>query len=421
MGFEADTRVATPVRFGRSLAAKERDGVVKKIHFVNRIDRDNIGDVACCPLSYYSEYFLQYNVLRHDLDYIDWGVVERGDIVILGGGGVLNVTPSFNIAINKLLDRCDTVIGWSVGHNTHNHRWGRSEDFEGIDYARFALIAIRDFNHPSGLEWLPCPSGLAPELATRAATKRRFGYIAHKDLAPAFASAEHIDNSFNLADIADYMAGSETVVTYSYHMAYWAQLMGRAVVVVDKFSDKFDYFKYPIAFVETGPDGLTQEALETAQPQRAPEGARAEAVALNDRFFARVREIVEAKGFRPGNAFQAVYQLTFPKAWNTQNEFQRLRRDQAGLALRLDEEDKRLRADLRETHRSVHQRIDREGEILHNRITEREAEILRRAEEGRQAMALRIERMLGQIAAMQQRIEALEARTPAPQSDTDAA
>ena len=55
----------------------------RKIHFVNRIDKDNLGDWLCSPLNYYYEYFSKFNIVRHDIDFIDWHEIKRDDIEII--------------------------------------------------------------------------------------------------------------------------------------------------------------------------------------------------------------------------------------------------------------------------------------------------------------------------------------------------
>lgn len=62
------------------------DRNIGKIHFINRIDKDNVGDWICSPLNYFYDYFKKYNLIRHDIDFIDWNEIQREDIVIVGGG-----------------------------------------------------------------------------------------------------------------------------------------------------------------------------------------------------------------------------------------------------------------------------------------------------------------------------------------------
>jgi hypothetical protein len=73
------------------------DGI-QKIHFINRIDDANAGDWACCPLNHFYGFFESYNVMRHDIDFVDWRQISKDDIAIIGVGGVLNVTPSFRVS-----------------------------------------------------------------------------------------------------------------------------------------------------------------------------------------------------------------------------------------------------------------------------------------------------------------------------------
>ncbi len=156
----------------------------EKIHFINRIDRTNAGDWTCCPLEYYYDYFKDYSIIRHDIDYIDYNAISENDIVILGGGGMLDVTESFNEAINKVLNLTPNVIGWSLGFNTHDKQWYNGKDFQKIHFEKFKKLAIRDFNHPTGIEYLPDPScrGIIRYRDEDYDIKREYGIIEHKDL-----------------------------------------------------------------------------------------------------------------------------------------------------------------------------------------------------------------------------------------------
>lgn len=60
---------------------------MNKIHFINRIDYKNAGDRSCCPLNYFYTYFSKFNIFRHDIDYIRWEMIDRDDVVVIGGGG----------------------------------------------------------------------------------------------------------------------------------------------------------------------------------------------------------------------------------------------------------------------------------------------------------------------------------------------
>lgn len=411
-----------------------------KIHFINRIDHTNAGDWSCCPLNYYFDFFKQYNLMRHDIDFIDWNEVNRHDVVILGGGGMIDVTRSFNVAINRLLERCDTVIAWSIGHNTHNRQWYQGNEFEKIDFRKFKLISIRDYHHPSGLEWLPCPSALAPEMRAHGATKRKIGIVEHRSIPIAGLPYDKISNACTLLEIADFIAGSETVVTNSYHVTYWAQLMGRKAVVFNKFSTKFDYFKYKPEFVAPGEGKPLVPLLEeAAAAARTYDGSLPEAIALNGGFFERVKAVITALDFPRGNDYQQIYQLTNPKSWNEQNErhhvrelmdfratvqsrFESLERRLAEMDAFLERETNALHAHVAALHDDVHGRVDREAAVLHERISERERELVRLVAETREIANARVEalhadvhgRMDREAASLHERITAHEEKTRSP-------
>lgn len=338
---------------------------VPKIHFINRIDKENAGDWYCSPLLYYYDYFMQFNIIRHDVDYIDWGVIEKDDVVIIGGSGMLYVTLSFQRAINRLLDQCDTVIAWSVGFNTHNHQWYQGDQFPNIDFERFALIAIRDYNHPSGLNYLPCPSVLALDRPNRdIVIKRKYGVIEHKDLPIAGLSGfNRIKNSATLSEIQEYIESSEAIVTNSYHCAYWTQLLGKKTIIVNKFSTKFDYFELPPQFIEA--EGKTEEQLKKELDHAFQEAEVNtlffdRAVELNHIFFEKVQRIIEQKQIPKNKKYQDWYEMTVLQLWN--------RQAQAG----------KIRAEICELHEDVYaniEKINREIKSLSENNTKLQAEL----------------------------------------------
>ncbi|MBQ7166863.1 MAG: hypothetical protein IJR93_07975 [Treponema sp.] len=294
----------------------------RKIHFINRIDINNAGDWNCCPLMHWYSYFRDFSVIRHDIDFVDYAIINRDDIVIIGAGGMLNVTVSFNKAINKILDLCDTVIAWSVGFNTHNEQWFQGNDFPRIDLSRFAMIAIRDYEHHSGIEYLPCPSvfSLYRTEELNISLVRKYGLIEHVSLPvdnPFFS--DKINNSESISKIAEYIRTSEVIITNSYHCAYWTVLLGRKCIVVNKFSTKFDFFKYKPEFISIAadekPESVRSKLEEASLKARVYPSAYDEAVNMNNVFFGRVRDIIENQKIPRCKDFQNFYYLSVPQSW----------------------------------------------------------------------------------------------------------
>lgn len=297
----------------------------KKLHFINRLDYNNVGDWNCSPLSYYYDYFKQFNIIRHDIDFINYNEIEREDVVIFGGSGLFDVTESFNKAINQVLNLCDTVIGWSCGFNTHNGRWFQGSEFPKIDFSKFKLLGIRDYNHPSGIEYLPCPSSLAFDIFQGHSfkIKRKFGFIGHKDLlGDNFSFEDALTNNENINRIAEYILSSEAIVTNSYHCAYWTLLLGRKAIVLNKFSTKFDFYKYRPEFVEIDKDessaSIKNKFHEAYERANVYLNLFDEAKELNNKFFEKVKKIIEGAKVERNKDYENLYKLNCEQAWNRQ-------------------------------------------------------------------------------------------------------
>ena len=58
------------------------------------------------------------------------------------------------------------------------------------------------------------------------------------------------NNKMNFEDVIAFLGSAETVVTDSYHGAYWAQLLGKNVHVAS-WSVKFDHMKHQPNFLES--------------------------------------------------------------------------------------------------------------------------------------------------------------------------
>ena len=340
--------------------------MVKKIHFINRIDKENAGDWSCCPLNYYYEYFKQYNIIRHDIDFIDYNEINRNDVVILGGSGLFDVTYSFNRAINKVLDICDNVIAWSAGFNTHDKQWFQGEDFPKINFQKFTLVTIRDYNHPSGIDYLPCPSVFAFEKDSTIKPICKYGIIEHKDLPLKFDFVNNrISNKASLVNIEKFILSSEAIITNSYHCAYWSIILGRKAIVVNKFSTKFDYYKYKPQFISVTSEDtsdIVEEKIEEAFMQaRVYNQAYDEAVELNNLFFDKVKLLIEEKRIEKNNDYQMLYQTNIQKLWNTQSKLLEIQR--------LEERLENMQSIINKQHQEVFEAINHLHDELYGEIS----------------------------------------------------
>lgn len=218
----------------------------KVIYFIHRIDNTNSGDLATCPMQYFLSFQEYLHTRQWDID--DDSFIEKikpNDIVILGGGGLFNCLEPWNRNINRILDRCFNVFGWSLGFNSHYDGLGIKTK---INFDGFKLITIRDFNHPSNFEFLPCISCLIKDLDSKYRIKRKIGILAHKNY-DVDLPYEKLSNREPLNKIIEFIGSSEIIMTNSYHACYWATLMGKKVILINPFSTKFNYFEnMPITY-----------------------------------------------------------------------------------------------------------------------------------------------------------------------------
>lgn len=256
------------------------------LHFINRIDDSNCGDRIASPLLYYYEYFKKYRIKRHDIRFVDVDSIAAGDVVILGGGGMFDYAEFINRAINRVLDTGAAVIAWAPGFNTHTEY---SESFKTtIDFERFAAIAVRDYANNCGLNYLPDVTCKLSGLKEKYPLCRKFGIAQHKDYPIDGFNYAKITNDREIEEILHFIGESEIIISNSFHMIYWAILMGKKVICVNPFSSKFSNFKYKPEYFHTNADNFT-DCVNRAQNYDVLD----ECIKANDAFFERVKEIIE--------------------------------------------------------------------------------------------------------------------------------
>lgn len=204
----------------------------RMLHFVHRMDKLNPGDMAACPVRYFR---WPVKCKEHDINDVDMRWVKEDDVVVIGGGGLFDCREDWNRTINELLARCNTVIGWSVGFN----RYDNVGITTAIDYGKFSILTIRDKNHPSGFEWLPCVSCMAIPGDFVMNEGAGIGVVSHRDHVMRFGS-DSVVCSEGFSAVIKFISRHETIKTNSYHAVYWAGLLGKKVGLEHAdYSNKF--------------------------------------------------------------------------------------------------------------------------------------------------------------------------------------
>lgn len=258
----------------------------KTIHFIRCIDIDNTGDLSCGPELYFPQFNEKFRCVFHTIKQIEYRAIQRDDWVILGGGGLLDCSVSYSLAINQVLDCCDNVVGWGLGHNrSYKGNLHYVEKLPRIEYEKFRLFTTRDWGYNNELRYCPCVSCMLPQLSSSYKVKRRIGVISHHLFRIKEFTAEECTNSFPVEELLCFIGESDIIITNAYHCAYWATLMGKKVILYQPFSNRFQYFKYaPVIY-----SGDLEADIQHAQNHPH---ALEECRAINQSLFQEIRELI---------------------------------------------------------------------------------------------------------------------------------
>ena len=241
---------------------------------VYRIDPTNLGDTASTPARYFN--FPAANVREQDVA----NPTAINGPAIIGGGGLLYF-PELEALCGE---GKGPFISWGMGHNSHDTLEVRWPQF----LRRFALHGIRDWGSP--YPWVPCASCMHPAFDLEYDVLHEVVLYEHKDFPTGIKGLPTYNNSgTSVPDALRFLASAETVITTSYHGAFWATLLQRRVVVVDAFSTKFQMFRHPPVLAAAS-DWRAALRLARSYPLALDECRRA-----NERHYARVLEILSQR------------------------------------------------------------------------------------------------------------------------------
>lgn len=212
-----------------------------KTYEVHRKVKDNVGDYYCNP----SRYFDFTDCTSGEL--VNNKFLVKDQILIIGGGGLIH--KKFNKSIETLLHKNPkhTII-WGIGHNFGRKHVTKSNT--DVYYPKWlnkcSLIGIRDWITGHHESYLPCVSCMHPAFDKTYKTKHDVVYYTHKFKSKYEYQNEYAhmsNNNINFDEVIAFLGSAKTIITDSYHGAYWGQLLGKDVRVLS-WSVKFDHMKY---------------------------------------------------------------------------------------------------------------------------------------------------------------------------------
>lgn len=257
----------------------------------HRADPNNVGDIASNPL----QYFLpcdEYEIV--DVASLDSAAYREDVPLIVGGGGLIGNNFIGEDYLGQLLESADRMQlqrlwadSWSVSNpqytklykefnlkyqdlisstmekispiSTLRFVWGAGHnspddtEFNKIKWpralSRYKHVGIRDYSEASRFTWAPCASCMHPALTKTYAIKNDIIWFEHKkqmikdfgnDPIPRF-----INSGSNIEQTIELLGSANTILTNSYHGAYWGTLLKKRVIVVGgSWSSKFKFFKH---------------------------------------------------------------------------------------------------------------------------------------------------------------------------------
>lgn len=215
------------------------------LHYIHRLDFLNRGDIYCGYYKYFKDLY-NYDIHIHDIENPNIKLIKENDIVIVGGGGLVNAWNKWNNFLNIISSKSKNVILWSVGYNDI---YDIEDIIVNIDFNKMKMISIRDYNHSSNFRYVPCASCMLPYLNIKSNIKRDIGIISHYYYKLDYDNYDIIYNSDSIYNIMQFIASSNIIISNSYHGVYWSTLMKKRVILMYETSTRFQHLKYaPIKY-----------------------------------------------------------------------------------------------------------------------------------------------------------------------------
>ena len=298
---------------------------------VHRKDVNNVGDIASNPLQYFLKPS-EYEVV--DVELIGHMNFDESKPIIAGGGGLLAneymndvlrdltqsndknnmlelansfwktsstankaVRDEFFSKLNSLVkeygDKLENVksprIIWGAGHNGDYQKKMKGTLSYPKWVREFDLVGVRDYGQE--YEWAPCASCMHPALRKEYKIKNDVIWFEHKkqlikatDFGP-YPIPRFINSGNNIEQTIEILGSANTIITNSYHGAYWGTLLGKKVIVVEAWSSKFNAMKHKPVFLNKGE--FWKDFVDSAPVYK---GALDECVNATEKYWNKVKQ-----------------------------------------------------------------------------------------------------------------------------------
>lgn len=207
------------------------------------VNTGNLAEQVCRP----TEYF--------DLGPVTVIPDEQRDMpvdapIIFGGSGLLYPEVA-GVLESTSRNSHFPCIAWGIGINVH---YGDSIEWPEW-LSRFALVGMRDWCSP--YPYVPCPSCMHPAFDVQQSIKPEHSIVIYDQVdypvGMEISGAPRINNQKSASEmdkVIAFLASGKTILTSSYHGAYWGFLLNRRVLIWKPWSTKFLCFKPRCFYVD---------------------------------------------------------------------------------------------------------------------------------------------------------------------------
>lgn len=212
------------------------------IQFVHDTNIRNMGDVQSCPLNHF-----KFNCNTIELDLIaDSGKIDLNHPIIIGGGGLLQDGLSRKTLCRIMESHKSKIIIWGVGLNTNNKK--NNDNIPDV-FKKADLVGIRDI----GFEYdnIPCVSCVNKLFDIEYEIQNEIVCFQGNKLPIEGVPIMNCVNDSSINEIIRFLGTAKTIITSSYHGAYWGSLLNREVIVIpNAHSSKFYHFPMPLIIAD---------------------------------------------------------------------------------------------------------------------------------------------------------------------------
>lgn len=277
--------------------------MVARYVVAHRADPNNVGDIASNPLQYFLNE-TEYQVI--DVSEIGRSSYNDQLPLIVGGGGLIGNDSIGDDYLRELLESSDRLQleemyarSWNLANEKNKSIYDRftakyqelisgclndipritaprfvwgagfnsSPEIDSLNKIRwpkalsaYRLVGVRDFGENSRYPFVPCASCMHPALSKKYSIKNDIIFFEHKKQlikATDFGSdsiPRFINSGSNIEQTIELLGSANTILTNSYHGAYWGILLKKRVIIMGAWSSKFHFMKHKVPIVNKKDD-----------------------------------------------------------------------------------------------------------------------------------------------------------------------